>query len=320
MLPISKSVQRDYFARTSTTAPSILKRDHAWTNSAKEFLADIRDDIALLKNDLALPPHFFELPREIRDEVYKYVWHDAILAFTDDDFIVVARGSRDLNQQPTTVLPNCTSVCRQMRIESIEYFHRTALFSVGEVQQLPAYIHQYLSKESGTMQTLLDDRIQPKLCYQQHEAVTVMTITELRRHPFNLRRSRHIHVSRFWWGAAVARCTGYLDISIYPRPDLDFGKLRSLLEREHEQHHYVALVVKPATFPWIPLFGGAFAETMVIRQDFTFMGTLPYYVREIHVDTGSCGWAYPDQPRNACEALALFRSKCEEFNESRRVP
>jgi hypothetical protein len=219
----------------------------------------------------------FQLPRELRDKIYEYLWQDVILGFRQDGFVVIARcNDKDIYESPDE--PPCwLSVCRQLRSESVEHICRTATFWCGNMNWLPEMEHNYFSDMSTSWTSVLENAL--GLSLAANDAVILRT----GHYPADvglLQHAKHVRVSLFeiLWDAryenrdhcrepAAPLCTNHccsmaLAVSIGSAAGLNFPRLLTLLGRERDGVE-VELTIGPGSVPSSIIFT---SDTNVVKK------------------------------------------------------
>jgi len=292
--------------------------------STKRMLLDLEEEAGPLVCGKAL--HIFQLPRELRDLVYDCLWQDwqdIILAFRQDEHIVVARYKHQNTDQPPHGFPSWLSVCRQMRSESFKCFYATAYFSVGEIDVLPAYGHRLYSASSMAWTSVLSNHVDVHWSRPfRSRPVSVFPVKEIRSDLLLLKHAKNVQVSEleidwtihsvnrsfchhpFLAGCVWACCERVLGLAIKPREGSIFSNLRPLLNLGKNGIRNLEFTIKPGYLPWSQ------NTTRVTMYDWSFFDDLPTCVRAVTVEAEVGLW-YP------ATAVTELRRKCEEFNCSR---
>jgi hypothetical protein len=282
------------------------------------MLLDLEADAAVISPDD--PLHLLQLPRELRDQIYDYLWQDVILGFRQEDFIVVARYRNQNIHQPPHEFPRWLHTSRQMRSESVERFYATALFSIGEIDCLPAYGHRYFSTTSKAWTSVLSTYVNTRWC-RESRPVSVFTIKRICSDLLVLENAKHVKVSGLeltWSVHSEDRghcrnlfleecydpcCERVMKAAVEPSQGFDFSKLVSLLKYGTHGIRTLDITITPMPMSW--------NRNVVtdILYDWSFFDSLPGCVRSITVEGDDELW----DSAQAGPVLAEARRKCVEF-------
>jgi hypothetical protein len=287
--------------------------------SLEQMLLDLEDDTDTVLGEIL--PSIFKLPRELRDIIYDFLWQDVILAFQQDSFIVVARyRSQNINQPPHT-FPVWLSVCRQMRGESIEKFHATAHFSIGEIDRLPAYGHRYYSEVSMAWTSVLSHHMGVQWS-SDNRPFSVFTIKEIHSDLLDLKFAKQVTISDLeieWSVLATDRtgchhpflidcegpcCDRIVGVAIKVRESPIFSQVTPLLDFGEDGVQTLELSIASGYLPW------SSNNVKEILYDWSCFDELPSCVGAVTIEPRIKHW----QP---AMAITKIRRKCRDFSSSR---
>ncbi|KAF2833459.1 hypothetical protein CC86DRAFT_365350 [Ophiobolus disseminans] len=311
----------DWFAKRP---PAPMRRCSSTRNeptlmSTKRLLLDLEDDIEVVSRDT--PLHIFQLPRELRDLIYDILWLDIILAYQQENFIVIARYKTQNIDQPPQGIPEWLRVREQMRSESIERFHAAAPFSVGEIDRLPAFGHRHSSEISMAWESVFSNYVDIHWS-RDGRPFSVFSIKEIRSKLVLLQHAKHVKVSALeieWSVRSQDRyhcqypfqdychescCQTVLGVAIRPCGEFDLEKLMSLLDTGENGMRRCEVSVRPGHLPWS---GNILKDTLYV---WSFLDKLPNCPRAMTLEAYDALW-FP------ALAMAAVERKCEDISSLR---
>jgi hypothetical protein len=142
----TKRVHNRWMALTASKATIPSDWDQAARKPINDLLEDLHTDEELEEREKrrAIFP-FFELPREIRDEIYHYAWSSSVFCYYHEDFnsiacprslyegegqTVVVRYGTDLVPDSIETFPKWVGTHPLLEQEAMQQLHRGAIFSI----------------------------------------------------------------------------------------------------------------------------------------------------------------------------------------------
>jgi hypothetical protein len=281
---------------------------------------------------------FYELPRELRNQVYHYLWNDTLIAFRHNGLVTIARYQNNSEYTILDALPPWLGTSRQIRLEGMQQFYYHAHFSVGEYSTLPLYLYRtaeyspyiapYASRPHASVKHTaapIKDVSSDLLCLDKARKLKVQKLCIKFEVSYGSRRQCLDRLDAF---CSSFCCELSLDVSIAPidhpgepYPFQNFEALENLLQNKNTALRELELEVVPAS-PRLKFNHHQRFDKFLWRRgkdlradttyDWTFFTKLPKNLRRVNIAIIEDTITPRVWPRCCVLALQEARKKFEE--------